>query len=387
MKKFTDLVQASTLGLGLFFSTVAHAIGPSLPGPNWGNEAYPQLSPARDYGMEVYLFSEFGQDKSGNCLETQTCNRYNDVDRTIGINVLRISSSRYFTTESQYKNNIIYSNSLLFGWSGDKLTNYFQNDFIHQGSIRKWGGGTQLPEVPRGKVAPCELLLGWIGEMNYNPLTFLIQNTSPGRTEFEPSKYFLGGGLALSNIYSDSYLHLGVKEFQWKTDNSNFDEYVFVSTAALFRAGMLFDHAIPVESGGLLAGQFHSDEISQSYSLVQGSLRLNLLDHIFPMVFSYTLTASTGVFQASESGSGPSRSLLPERYSSIGIDIGDWKFETSNDSPGGKDKGPTFAARVSIVANPSNTYSWALHAIKYLAEPYLFIQAILGRGFKEWDAL
>jgi hypothetical protein len=130
---------------------------------------------------------------------------------------------------------------------------------------------------------------------------------------------------------------------------------VYLTLSATVRAGTLF----PSVTFSHLASQ---------YLAAQGAIGLHFGRYVFPVSLEFGLTGTTGQFierpRASVDGveveSEQSAPSLAEQFWLFRVDIGSFSFETFNDQLGGKDKGPSFGARVFYTFTPGRTLDDAL---------------------------
>jgi hypothetical protein len=322
----------------------ARAQNVSLPGPHFGATMFPNLEAVQHVGLQFYDFTEFDklQDASG------LYRRYNDIDSTIGFNLITLSNTRNLRRDDPFASNLLLSSGVVAGYSFDQPTRALQNDVIH-----KLGG---LPKVPRGATLKRPLL-NYAAELNYN--FHAIGRDADGRLQFIPTPLFVGAGFSAGTIMQDLYVQAGLHQFSsGRSYQRVLERFVFLSVSAMTRIGV----TLP----GLVI-----DETQLFYASGQGAVRLHFFSYSFPIVAEVALTGTTGVFRRGigpEYGpyvapAGPSpaivdRVALPEYFVAFRLQLGDFIFETVNDFYGGKDRGPTYGAAVYYVLLPGSKLSW-----------------------------
>ncbi|MFT3926559.1 MAG: hypothetical protein QM778_28700 [Myxococcales bacterium] len=337
---------------------LASAQSNQAPGSHWGASMYPRLQRGYSVGFEILGFSQFGKDARGSdgaVLKPGECSNpsmqgsmatpcavrdpYNDIDETVGLNVIGFSWTHPLQRFNLNRSNLLFTLNVIGGWVGDKITQLYQNDVIH--NLAK------LRHIPREKVA-CENysnfaecgIFGAGGELTYQFHSF---DRGPKRLGLRPTPLFLSGGGMLSNVVSDLYVQAGVKRFElWGPAWPKLDRIVSLSISTLVR-------------GGVLLNGFVFQEVGNYYVAADGTVGLHFAKYDFPVTLEFGYTGSSGMFvnarrQLASDGreiqSGPFPQALPERFYHLRVEIGEFAFETYNDAPGGKDKGPSFGARV-----------------------------------------
>ena len=321
----------------------ARAQNVAVPGPHFGAIMFPDLDAVQHIGLQLYDFTEYDklQDASG------LYRRYNDIDSTIGFNMITLSNTRNLRRDDPFASNLLLRSAIVAGWSFDKPTNWLQNDVIH-----KLGG---LPRVPRGATLHWPLA-NYAAELNYN--FHAIGRAADGRLQFVPTPLFVGAGFSAGTIMQDFYVQAGMHQFT--SGRSYFhclEPYVFLSISAMTRVGVT------------LPG-FVIDETQLLYATGQGAVRAHVASFSFPIVAEVALTGTTGVFRrgigpeygpyVAPAGMEPARVdrvALPEMFVAFRLQLGDFIFETVNDFYGGKDRGPTYGASVYYRLLPGSIMS------------------------------
>ncbi len=328
--------------VSLLVPAAARAQNVGLPGPHFGSTMFPDLDAVQHIGLQFYDFTEFDkiQDATGQYL------RYNDIDSTIGFNLLTLSNTRNLRREDAFASNLLLRSAVVAGWSADQPTNALQNDVIH-----KIGG---LPRVPRGTTMQRPLL-NYSAELNYN--FHAIGRADDGRLQFVPTPLFVGAGFSAGTIMQDLYVQGGLHQFSsGRSYQRVLERVIFLSISAMTRVGVTLPGYV-------------IEETQLFYATGQGALRVHLASFSFPIVAEIALTGTTGVFRR---GVGPQygpyvgpavtpprvdRVALPEYFVAFRLQLGDFIFETVNDFYGGKDRGPTYGASVYYVLLPGSRLS------------------------------
>ncbi len=324
-------------------SAGARAQNVALPGPHFGATMFPDLEAVQHIGLQFYDFTEFDklQDTGG------LYRRYNDINSTIGFNLITLSNTRNLRRDDPFASNLLLRSALVAGYSFDQPTNALQNDVIH-----KLGG---LPRVPRGATLQRPLV-NYAAELNYN--FHAIGRASDGRLQFVPTPLFVGAGFSAGTIMQDLYVQGGLHQFSSaRAYQRVLERYVFLSISAMTRVGV----TLP----GLVI-----DETQLFYATAQGALRAHVASFSFPIVAEVALTGTTGVFRrgvgpeygpyVAPAGMEPARVdrvALPEYFVAFRLQLGDFIFETVNDFYGGKDRGPTYGTSVYYVLLPGSKLS------------------------------
>ena len=314
----------------------------SLPGPHFGATMFPDLEAVQHIGLQFYDFTEFDkmQDPGG------LYRRYNDIDTTIGFNLVTLSNTRNLRREDPFASNLLLRSGLVAGYSFDQPTNALQNDVIH-----KIGG---LPRVPRGATMQRPLL-NYSGELNYN--FHAIGRADDGRLQFVPTPLFVGAGFSAGTIMQDLYVQGGLHQFSSARSYQRvLERVVFLSISAMTRVGVTLPGLVITDT-------------QLFYATGQGAVRAHFASFSFPIVAEVALTGTTGVFRR---GVGPDfggyvppavappkvdRVALPEYFVAFRLQLGDFIFETVNDFYGGKDRGPTYGASVYYILLPGSKLS------------------------------
>jgi len=304
------------------------------PSSHWGAQMYPSLSPSQTIGFNVALYSEFGKDLDANgdpvAPGMGTRNPYGTPHETLGFNVLSASNTRPLRHERVFSTNFLYTATLTVGVVGDRLTEWLQNDVIHDTLNYK--------HVPREKVVDCSndyrcAVLGYSGELNYRVFS---QGQRRDGFKYLSTPLFFGAGASLSTIQNEIYSQLGMRRFD--------PLHVGKGTVRVTVSGMA--------RGGVVAPSLIFQDSSGVYLTSQASLALHTLEQRFPIILEGTVSGTTGTFithrRVNEGGDPPLS--LRETFVSVALELGGFRFETFNDLIAGKDKGPTFGAAIYYTA-------------------------------------
>lgn len=359
------------------------------PSSHWGASMYPTLEPGVTLGYEILGFTELGKDvrADGAPLTADECrsalaerdlpsrapcggaDRYNHIRQTIGLNLIGFSYTHPLRRYRVQGSNLLFTSSVVVGWVGDSTTEFYQNEIIHRVArlqrIRR--EAVACPRGELGRFVDC-FAFGYGGELDYRLHSFDQERRRLGIRE---TPFFVGAGFFASNIESELYTHLGLRRFDLTGPLlPRLGRFVYLSLSAMGRAGLLVRGAI-------------FEHLANQYAAVDGALALHLLPYHWPIVVEFAFTASTGQFVVAprtvaadgrELQSEPPPPALAERMYRLRVELGEFVFETYNDSPGGKDKGPSFGARAMYRFTPGTREArWVDSARRW------FCRSLLGR--------
>lgn len=261
------------------------------PSVHFGAMSWPALEPEVAAVVNLDRFTEF--DGEGR--------RYNALHETVGLDLLAVSMTRPLRLTSL----TLVHGALAVGVAWDQPTRFLQNQFLH--GIRRFA------EVPVGHTEQ-----GAHGAASLE-LTQLLPVTPLHSAPFVD----LGG--TASSVASDLWIETG-----WRAPP--------FGLSAMVRAG------VPI--GG---SAFPNRYLADDYVLALLSVRLPLDDWaaglpaggIIPAI-EVSLTQSSGYFRRATGGG------FHERFCSLRLTWGVAAFETWNDLCGGKDRGPTYGARLEL---------------------------------------
>jgi hypothetical protein len=347
------LLWLSALAVGVP-SQKARAQAGQAPGSHWGASMYPRTEPSVVVSFEILGFTELGKDtrSDGAPLEPDECDEaaasggqcgtrdpYNWMDQTIGLNVIDLSFTNPLRRFHHSRSNLLITTNLVGGWVSDTITRFYQNEIIHD--------AIGIQHVPREDVAcagdrdPLHCgILGFGGE-----LTYAVDSFDRGYRRFgvRRTPIFVGGGGMVSNVSSDMHVQAGLKRYElWGSAWPRLDRIVSISVSTLVRGGVLF-------------GGWVFPHVANHYFAADGSFALHLAKYSWPVTIEFGMSGTTGMFidaprkkaaDGREIQSGPQPRALSERFYRLRVELGEFAFETFNDSPGGKDKGPSFGAQV-----------------------------------------
>lgn len=347
------ILLAALFALG--FSGAAHGRGLSTPSVHWGSIEFPLLENSGTMGFSLIQFSEFDKKidpATGDHL------RYNDIDETFGFNLLSFSRTRQLRSGDEHRSNLFFTSSLAIGASIDATTSYYQNDILHELK--------DLPHVPRDG-EDRGMILAYGGELNYRLLQLTRDRRGDSRLSDTP--LFLGAGYSVGTILQDVYVHAGILRLRYPQQGRR-NRIAHVDFSAMARVGVL-------ETG------FDFEELAQSYWLTQAGVGLTVMPYYFPIRFEFAMMGHSGIFLESRqlyaaNGYGDEEDLrnsLHERFYSFRVGIGSWTFETfneavspnvddpSNSGEWGKDRGPTYGARMWITTYPGEKWFQRMFAL------------------------
>lgn len=344
-----------------------------IPAAQWGANLIPGTRDTREIGLHFSGFTRYGKEVDTTRKPLRYNFRpYNDIDQTYGFNLLTYSRMDNAWRGPNRKrgssvNTAGYARrmSAFIGLIDDRMPSFLQNTVIHKGNLR---GRDKLYKVPRDTTDALDhpslgLSQAWPPVVG-GSFEYFMRLSYESSEEYEGDRVrvhtplFIGAGAAASTLYHDLFVHLG----------SSYSEAepccLALGPVRIASAGV----GALARTGLLMPGHYFKD-VASGYLSAQMSARVSLEVWHYPLQFDYTLTNSTGMFVASRSDAqlaevadrgAPARKVyyakspIPERFHSLRIHIGQFTFETFNDSPGGKDKGPSFGASIGFeVYRPS----------------------------------
>jgi hypothetical protein len=340
-------------------SAFASAVSPDV---YWGGLLVPEVEERDDLGLHFLAFTRFGKETLPDG-SAYTFNPYNDWNHTQGFNILSYSQTRSMErvfgpngNEPLLDSPIWITKSYQIGLVGDAITEFLQNDVVHWASWRK----SELLRVPRDTSDTFDHTSH--GRSSNTPIVqygrsysvrFEYLRRQEDRTERVPTSFFVGAGFTAGTLNQDLYVHAGsmptLRRFDFPSPRSD---------VRLRGAGFGF----VVRTGLLYPGYFFRD-VTSGYVSAQAAASLDIAIAHYPVEVTIAGTTLTGFFvagrdsvqraAAEEVGNGvdghyQSKRALTERFLTFRVRIGRFDFETFNDSWGGKDKGPSFGARMEF---------------------------------------
>lgn len=370
-----SVVRAAALAValcGVLHGADARAQSTHAPGSHWGASGYPRLTEGLSVGFELLGFTEFGKDTNpapptsdGTPLTADECrdarraqgldrsepcgvrDRYNHVGETIGLNLLTFNYTHALERFNLRSSNVLFTTTVVLGWVGDTVTEWYQNDVIHR--------ALGLQRIPRDGVA-CDGgdddnawrcgIWGIGGDLTYQVYSL---DRGRGRLGMRPTPLFVGGGGMVSNVMSDIHVQFGFRRFElWGEAWPRVNRIVSLHISGVARGGVLAPGAI-------------FDNVASHYAAANASVGLRLAKYRWPINIEFGYTGSTGMFveqprTTNGEGDEVQSQRLPlgiaERFYNLRVELGEFAFETYNDSAGGKDKGPSFGARILYTFSP-----------------------------------
>jgi hypothetical protein len=276
------------------------------PSVHWGSMAFPDQYSLLTGGLTINRFTPI--DGLGN--------RYDStVDNTLGFNIATLSWTQHWGGD--WKN---WSTNLTLGIgpTGDEVTNFLQNEFVHQ--LRG------LPPVPT--VNPRKAVDAMIdgSVTRWFPL-------------FRPKTMFIGGGFSVGTIYQQGFLRAGIRRLQITPAlySGSWGD-VSVRASALGRVSYQ-------EDGAVLQSIRNTAALAQP-SIAFGQYRTNDNGETIPSwEIEFALMWGTGIF-VNEVGKSQNHFAW-----SLAALAGPVRFETWNDSMGNivqRDYGPTYGATLTV---------------------------------------
>ena len=352
---------------------------------------YPDLWPTREVGIQFLNFTEF----DNKCAEypmkefpnLEDCGkggfkRYNDLDETIGFNIITLSRTRFMGAGEKIWGNMLYRSVISAGVTHDYIPEILQNQVIHSGSTPL--SGTQ-PPIYRKKTNDGHPLLGYSGELILNLRPFTVRSDPVNKKQkkkrlyMDPSPLFIGGGFSAGTIQNELFGQLGIKNAHVKLLGGT----VAPGFSYMSRLGVIYNFDFDIAEKHLL---FPPDRLSSNYLINQASASLTIFlpKRVpklagLPIVLEYGLTSSTGLFVEAEREPATDLQGNPivddddksvtqnipkyrrvshrEIFRSYKLAISAVNIEIFNDSEGKKDRGPSFGFRVYLKVNESNSES------------------------------
>ena len=326
-----------------------------FPSSHWGGTTYPDLVPTQRVGAHFFGFTQYGKEIVGK-KGPYSFEPYNDIDETLGFNLLAVSNTRALDRRTP-RSSMTYRGMVFVGAIDDHIPRFLQNEVAHS-----WF--RDLRPVPRdttdtydpdttslGSSGPA--LLGYAGEVNLRLMSWISSDLRV------PTGFFFGTGFAVSTIQHEIYGQFGGVHFKsWDMPT--------IPGRFLFDLRTL-DVSATSRFGVLLPGRVF-DDIASRYVTVQGTISAVFRFWVdYPVYVDYSISSTSGMFvrqrivaeraQLTQDNDDKKdtyqhKQPLKERYYALKARIGSFEFETYNDSQGGKDKGPSFGARFSLVVTP-----------------------------------
>jgi hypothetical protein len=264
----------------------------ATPSVHWGAMTWPAIEPNEILAVNLDRFTEFDNEHI----------RYNAYDSTVGLNFASFTRTRRIGRSRS----TLYRASLALGFANNEPTLFLQNNFLH--------GIRRLNEVPvEGQVKSV------LGGLAVDVIQWIPVNLL-GNVPFAEA------GVAGSNVSNDIWAAAG-----WRASKFGISGLARVGTP--------------------LGGKIFPDQyLTNSYFLATLSARFptdDWFDRITAGVvpeIEISYTWSSGYFRRTD-GRG-----FIEGFCSLRLTWGVAAFETWNDLCRGKDRGPTFGARLVIDA-------------------------------------
>lgn len=321
------------------------------PNSHWGANLIPELDYRVDATLQFIGFTQYGKEVIPGTTD-YTFRPYNDIDRTLGFNVLSVTRTAPSKTFPITENLVQVRTAYSVGVINDAVTEFFQNDLAH------WCKrcGERLRRVPR-ELGDTEESTSR-GPASDMPIVQFSQeyffrpeerDRVGGQTRSKPSDVFAGGGYSIGTVNQEAFVHLGT--------NPRGIEYNGGGKCILDAACIMRINVGGIARAGILAKGYHLTDLTSNYGLVQGVLHTRWALGGFPLTLEAGLTHHTGFFAEPrtpldstivEEREAPASSLYhlkrpkQERFISYRLRMGGFTFEYVNDEVGGKDKGPSF---------------------------------------------
>lgn len=338
--------------------------GSVSPSVHWGAQMLPDLTDRFDVSLSVVGFTQFGKDTVVDALG-RTRYRfapYNDMKQTLGLNLLSFvrtrTGGRFGEGEASVSAGPLTTRSTFsVGVIDDRFSEFLQNDFAHANRLR----GRKLYDIPRSPqdvpgtdATPSTTRAVWPPVVSLAQeyfLRFYSSTQSDGEEVRLPTPFYMGGGWQVGTLNSEAFLDVG----------SNVAETA-VPTRWQFGVLRKVGLGAAIRGGVVRPGHYFND-LTSSFVNIQMVGRLKTSVKGFPADIDYSLTSAHGFFVRKRDARelslievyAPDRNVesrveaktgVSELFSSLRIRSGGFTFEVNNDSPGGKDKGPSFAAHI-----------------------------------------
>lgn len=370
------VARAGVILLLLFSDALVNPYGvaaqPLLP--QFGGKFLPERQERTDFGVHFALLTEFDKDTVGNAF---TFRPYSDRRGVLGINVLSYQTVRAW--RPRYRkgataleplgdaHNVLVYEAVLLGGTGDAATQYLQNDVIHAAN---WRGREKLLPVPRrtsdtpdGSPTSGQSFAANIAQYSTAVTYRLSTLRREGHRDIRhATPIFAGGGYSVGTLFQEAFVQLGLMDFDFVLDRPELLGFRLLSLGG-FGAG---------RAGVLLPGP-HFPDLTEDYQLLQAGLRSRFAVGGFPIEYEFVRSAMRGFFVAPRTSDQwdliamrgqPARDVYEaktprrERFGAHRVRIGGFSFQVSNDSPGGKDSGPTFSAQMTWEVTHERWEGW-----------------------------
>ena len=288
-----------------FHSSPAWSETPA-PSVHWGSMSFPDQYSTITGGLTLNRFTP--TDGLGN--------RYDStVSNTLGFNLITLSWTQHWGGNWQgWSTNL----TLGIGPTGDEITNFLQNKFVHQ--LR------QLPAVPttNPRKETDAMIDGSV--TRWFPL-------------FRPKVMFIGGGFSVGTIYQQGFLRAGIRRMPI-TPTLYHGNWGDVSMRASVLGRISYQ-----DNGAVLHSIRHTAGLVQP-SVAFGQYRTTENGETIPTwEIEFALMWDSGIFV---NAAGESQKHFAW---SIAASAGPVRFETWNDSMGNiveRDYGPTYGATLTL---------------------------------------
>ena len=341
----------------------------ATPSSHWGSVTLPELGERQEVGLHFIGFTQYGKEVSGDPPE-YSFRPYNDIDETLGFNVLTYTRSGRNERYSTARNDVSTRTSVMAGIVDDRVTEWLQNRVVHWSNLRT----DSLNRVPRRpgdtfketSLGPTKAV-PIIGISKEYILRLQSTRRSGGQDRAVPTPFFIGGGVGLSTINHEAFVQGGANVVRADLRPRG---PLNRSGRELGLPGVLVLSSIGVGGmarTGILAPSVHFDDLTAGYTNVQAVLGLGLEVYRVPVELDISMTSTEGFFVASRTEEEEAevedigadsekvysaKTPMRERFLSLRFRAGGFTVETYNDLIGGKDKGPSFGVGLNLMINP-----------------------------------
>ncbi len=343
----------------------------------WGGKLVPDSRERTEFGLHFALLSEFDKDTLANGNYAFT--KYADAYGTIGLNFVSYQTVREWrprattrrgTTHGRISSepaHVLIAESVLIGRTGDGTTRWLQNSVIHAGRTRI--GLSELLPIPRDTLDTRDAISQGPSSGSLNILQFSTSvayrlsqfRREDGRDVRQVTPLFLGGGYSVGTLYHEAFVQGGLMDFDFRVDSREIPCIrLRLVSAGVFGVG---------RAGVLLPSRIFTD-LTADYRVVQAGVRGEFSVLGVPVLAEFSTTGMDGFFVrprtdaenaliVSRLGADSldlrkrysiyeAKSARKERYEALRLRLGNFSFQLTNDSQGGKDSGPTFSAQFTV---------------------------------------
>ena len=326
-------------------SSGARGQGAVLFSPHFGASMFPTPDAVWEVGMSFDRFTQHAQDAD----YTDSTRRFPRpgrnvpeylLARTDGYNMAHVSRSVPIRRWSSLVRLTLHG-----GWIGEQPTKFLQNDFRHR--------DLNIGFIPVESTAESEIGTHLEGGVSAAIHHWIDSRLGQAGSAGFATPLFAGAGIAASTIYHEGFIEFGIRRRR-----------IIRGTTELFALSAMARKGLFVRESAWRGNSrpYKSDVLANTYDIVQASVALPVGSWFQRATFVPTIelgySRTSGLFMgyetpaAADSGRlhGKLPRRIPEKFMTIGFQWaeGDVAFETYNDSPNNKDKGPSYGARLYV---------------------------------------